>query len=230
MRIAFVGDVHGNTSYIRSLRKPLKHFEVDLVIQVGDMGILWEHENPDDCPVVDAVKSLDTGWWFIDGNHDNHPNLRKVGEDITDRIKYIKRGSIKDIDGLKFGFLGGAYSIDKDYRIEGVDWWPEEQPTREEAEPLIGADLDVLVTHDIPSSFNPVKVFDVGPIHEEASRPTRDLVQEVMITSGARYVFSGHWHQRNVQMLRSTKATILDMENMPGNIEIYDTEDLHGTS
>lgn len=230
MRIAFVGDVHGNAYYIRSLRKLLKYFGVDLVIQVGDMGILWRDENPDDCPVVDAVKSLDTDWWFIDGNHDNHPNLRNVGEDITDRIKYMRRGSIKDIDGLNFGFLGGAYSVDKDYRTEGVSWWPEEQPTREEAEPLLRADLDVLVTHDIPSSFEPVKAFDVGPRHEEASKHTRDLIQEVMTASGARYVFSGHWHQRNVQMLGNTEATILDMENMPGNIEIYDTKDLHESS
>lgn len=230
MRIAFVGDVHGNIPYIRSLREPLEHFEVDLVIQVGDMGILWRHDNPDECPVTQAVNSLGVEWWFIDGNHDNHPNLRNRDPQITENIRYIPRGTVEEIDGVRFGFLGGAYSIDKDYRAEGWDWWPEEQPTREEAEPLIGANLDVLVTHDIPSSFNPVKFMDVGPIHEEASRPTRDLVQEVMITSGARYVFSGHWHQRNVQMLRSTKATILDMENRPGNIEIYDTEDLHESS
>lgn len=227
MRLAIIGDVHGNVAYIKSLKEYLETNEVERVIQVGDMGILWRHLDPAECPVVKAVESLNVEWWFIDGNHDNHENLRKVDTQITDKIKYLPRGTIEEIDGIKFGFLGGAYSIDKDYRAAGWDWWPEEQPTRAEAEPLMGAGLDVLITHDIPKMFEPVRTMNVGKEHEEASMPTRELIQEVMESNTPAHMFCGHWHQHNVQMLGLTKVTVLDMDEMPGNVMIYDTEDFH---
>lgn len=230
MRLAFIGDVHGNERYIRSLKGYLETNEVDRVIQVGDMGILWRHSDPDECPVTQAVESLGVEWWFIDGNHDNHVNLRNRDPQITDNIRYIPRGTVEEIDGVRFGFLGGAYSIDKDYRSEGLNWWPEETPTREEAEPLMGEDLDILVTHDIPDTFKPARYMNVGAEHEAASKPTRELIQEVVNATNPAHVFSGHWHQHNVQMVGTTKMTILDMENMPGNVLVYDTKDFHEPS
>lgn len=230
MRLAFIGDVHGNVPYIESLKGYLETNEVDRVIQVGDMGILWRHNNPDECPVTQAVETLGVEWWFIDGNHDNHPNLRNRDPQITEKIRYIPRGTIEEIDGIKFGFLGGAYSIDKDYRAEGWDWWPEEMPTREEAEPLMDKGIDVLVTHEIPDSFKPAKYMNVEKKHEDASKPTRELVEEVMLSNNPQHVFCGHWHQHNVQMLGTTKVTVLDMENMPGNVLVYDTKDFHEPS
>jgi len=230
MRIAFVGDVHGNVFHIASLKGYLESNDVELVIQVGDMGILWNNDDPSECPVTQAVESLGIPWWFIDGNHDNHPNLRKVGPQITDNIRYLPRGTIEEVDGIRMGFLGGAYSIDKDIRTEGVDWWPEEQPTREEAEPLMDQGLDVLVTHEIPESFKPTKFMDVGKVHEEASKPTRELIEEVMLSNSPNHMFCGHWHQHNVQMVGTTKVTVLDMENRPGNVLVFDTKDFHEPS
>ena len=47
---------------------------------------------------------------------------------------HLMRGQIFTIDGLKFFTFGGAYSIDKMSRAEGISWFPEEIPSREEYE------------------------------------------------------------------------------------------------
>ena len=52
--------------------------------------------------------------------------------------------------------LGGAYSIDRYARTEGVDWFPEEIPSREEYEEGLdnlekcGYRVDYIITHTAP--------------------------------------------------------------------------------
>ena len=53
---------------------------------------------------------------------------------IEDNMIHLMRGQIFTIDGLKFFTFGGAYSIDKMSRAEGISWFPEEIPSREEYE------------------------------------------------------------------------------------------------
>lgn len=227
MRILFLGDVHGNAEYIRSLKDYISEQEIDRIIQVGDLGILWDTTDPDKCEVAQAIHELDTEFWFIDGNHDNHHNIRGMDQQITDLIRYIPRGSVEEIDGLKFGFLGGAYSIDKKWRTKDVDWWDIEEPTEEEAELLLDKDLDILITHDAPYSVHPLKLVQLPKNEEEASEKTRILIDKVMYNNNPSRVFCGHWHQNHIEMVGSTKVTILDMEDAPGNIMIFDTKELH---
>ena len=51
---------------------------------------------------------------------------------INDSIIHLMRGQVFTIDGLKFFTMGGATSIDKHRRKEGVSWWKEEMPSRKE--------------------------------------------------------------------------------------------------
>ena len=60
------------------------------------------------------------------------------------------------VDGTCFFAFGGAYSIDKMYRTEGVSWFPEEISTRAEYEEgwhnLEKADfkVDYILSHSGP--------------------------------------------------------------------------------
>ena len=80
---------------------------------------------------------------FIDGNHENFEQLNSYAVEqwnggkvhiIEDNMIHLMRGQIFTIDGLKFFTFGGAYSIDKMSRAEGISWFPEEIPSREEYE------------------------------------------------------------------------------------------------
>ena len=71
---------------------------------------------------------------------------------LRSNIRILPRGGRAVIDGLTVGGLGGAFSVDYEHRIEGKDWWRNEEPTSEEATAL-SADgpLDLLITHDAPA-------------------------------------------------------------------------------
>jgi hypothetical protein len=96
---------------------------------------------------------------WVDGNHENHTKLRSdysPREDgmveVRPNIIYIPRGTRWEWGGVSFLGIGGAYSIDKSMRTEGISWWPEELITDEEVEAAIeGGEVDVVVSHDVPS-------------------------------------------------------------------------------
>ena len=45
---------------------------------------------------------------------------------------FAKDGEIYNIEGTKHLVIGGAYSVDKFYRLaHNYGWWPDEQPTKE---------------------------------------------------------------------------------------------------
>jgi hypothetical protein len=62
-----------------------------------------------------------------------------------------------ELEGKLFGFLGGAESVDKAFRTEGLSWWKEERITEEDVEFLINnvgdRQLDYLITHTCTDSF-----------------------------------------------------------------------------
>ena len=66
------------------------------------------------------------------------------------------RGEIYDIYEKKFFVFGGARSVDKDRRTEGVSWWKEEEPTAEEIEHgqkvlhQFADQIEYIITHEPP--------------------------------------------------------------------------------
>lgn len=62
-------------------------------------------------------------------------------------------GQFLEIEGKTIFTFGGATSIDRDYRIEGRSWWPQELPTYDELDEGIanlkryGNKVDYIITH-----------------------------------------------------------------------------------
>lgn len=157
--ILFVGDGHGDLWFYTWVIDKAVEMGVDHIVSAGDFGY-WEH-------TVRGMQFLDTlnhqlelaglEIWFVDGNHENHALLRtyEPREDglvnIRDNIVYIPRGARWVWARTTFMGIGGAYSIDKDGRTEGVSWWPEETITDAEVFRCVdGGPVDVVVSHDVP--------------------------------------------------------------------------------
>ena len=132
-KIAFLGDLHGNTNnayklidYIMEQDNP------DLLIQVGDMGVMGELFEKYLNKLNKKLESYNIELWFIDGNHENFNwLLNKVKNphglnSITSKIKYIPRGTMLTLGNKHFYFCGGAFSIDKFMRTIYKSWWPQE--------------------------------------------------------------------------------------------------------
>lgn len=165
MSIFITGDTHGDFDIEKlSLKNFPEQEELtkdDYLIVAGDFGAVWDGGEKDE-KLLDWYEANNYTTLFVDGNHENHELLNSYPsyEWNGGRVHYIRpsiihlmRGQVYDIDGLRFFTMGGGYSVDKEYRVPGRTWWPEEMPSRaeyEEAERNLKAaewEVDYVVTH-----------------------------------------------------------------------------------
>lgn len=148
--------------------------------------------------------------FFVDGNHEDY---RMVGaypktepKQIAPNLTYVPRGSVLYVENARVGFLGGAGSIDYNYRTKDSDWWPDaEQIQDSEVERLLFAgEVDILVTHTPPRSIID-QFFDTSPIKAQMARrmfgaapdwvdPSADKVQRVWEALQKPPLYCGHMH------------------------------------
>lgn len=142
--IYITGDTHGNIDIAKlTSEKFLEGKNLtrnDYVIICGDFGMVWDDRKAD----LYWRKWLDDKSWttlWVDGNHENYDLLKNYKVDkwnggkvqyIMPNIIHLMRGQVYTIDGYNFFTMGGASSHDKEYRTEGISWWPEELPSTKE--------------------------------------------------------------------------------------------------
>jgi hypothetical protein len=136
----FIGDVHGKISQYRNIIRELEGPS----IQVGDMGLGFKGVRlyPEGCMASGKHK-------FIRGNHDSPQECMK-------HRHYLGHwGVLKDGDRSIF-YLGGAWSIDQQWRIPGISWWPDEELSQVDLHAAYmdycNAKPDIVATHEAPSN------------------------------------------------------------------------------
>ena len=167
-RLFVTGDIHGSTS-IRKLNK--SNFlegqnltKDDTVIILGDFGLLWDNSNQDKY-WLDWLEAREWTTMFIDGNHENFNLIDKlemveymgnmVGK-VRNSVFHIPRGTVLEIDNKLLYCFGGAESTDREFRIEGKDWWKDELPTHTEMNrgiinlEAVNYCVDYVLTHTCP--------------------------------------------------------------------------------
>lgn len=165
----FIGDVHGAFDtylwVVNKMQLPKDRYEVaygnkdempaylqklsdeladmvsngmDCSIQLGDMGI-FRKQCYEYIPAMKVHK-------FIRGNHDN-PELCKKHPNYLGDVGYV--------DKLEMFYVSGGFSIDRDRRTEGVDWWQDEEISYSELKQSIEKYGDVkpriVISHEAPS-------------------------------------------------------------------------------
>ena len=104
----------------------------------------------------------------------------------------------KIIDGLKVFTFGGAYSIDKMSRAEGISWFPEEIPSREEYEEgwknLEKEDfqVDYILTHTAPRDV--AAAMGYGELSDDEVE-LRQYLQRVADETEFQKWYFGHFHE-----------------------------------
>jgi predicted phosphodiesterase len=195
-----VGDIHGKFDMFRTKMKHFnKLFPTDSVLQVGDLGIGFPKSQstvlPSHCK-------------FIRGNHDhpleckNHPN-------------YLGDYGITSIDGHKIFYLGGAWSIDRAYRKEGVTWWPDEELSIAELndalELFIKEKPEIVITHDGPNQITHYLLnrflINIGENREQSVIPTRtgQALSAMFDNHQPKLWLFGHWHTSWTKKIKDTQ-------------------------
>ncbi|WP_354214489.1 metallophosphoesterase [Arthrobacter sp. UYCo732] len=236
-KVLVAGDWHGNTRWMRQVLACAARDGYKAIIHVGDLKVLWPDEYPDfpepGCFTADLATDLEELGLvliFADGNHDAHPILRKLTLNndgfgvISDRLLYAPRGHRWSIRGVRFGALGGAYSIDKAFLTPGWDWFEGEEVVPSDVETLGSATLDVLITHDVPAGIDVETTLRLPEAIERESYIVRSLLRDAVRITEPKLVFSGHWHQRRTGLMpgMETRAHVLDREFHDGNLVSLD--------
>lgn len=161
--IYVTGDTHGLLDFSKLHIFAGNHPELtkdDFVIVAGDFGALWSNEST--VERLNHYVKLPFTVLFVDGNHENFDILNSYPVEIwkggkvhkiDSGVIHLMRGQVFEIEGNTIFTFGGATSVDKDLRVEGVSWWKQEMPTFEELDEgianlkRIGGKVDYIITH-----------------------------------------------------------------------------------
>jgi predicted phosphodiesterase len=236
--LLLAGDTHGNTSHVRYLIDVAHRHGIDRIFQVGDFGA-WEHV-PDGRAFFDNVDKYArrrgvTVYW-LDGNHDKTSLiLERYGNELDDEgflrcrenVRYAPRGHRWTWGGVRFIALGGAYSVDKPWRVKeerakahalaekaarygsgkstdttGTLWFPEEELTDAELAAALAdpTPVDVMLTHDKPRAADPQ--WNRKDLAE--CWPNQDRIQAAVRALRPRLLVHGHLHYPYRDQIRSS--------------------------
>lgn len=207
------GDTHGTLDINKVVRffddHEDEYNEDDYLIICGDVGVCGF--SPDvEKETRRILRELPVTVLFIDGNHEHHERLNDYPVDewmggkvhfIEPEIIHLMRGQVYDIDGTRFFTFGGAYSVDRYVRTEGIDWFPEEIPSREEYEEGLdnlekcGYRVDYIITHTAPSEVAAALGYGEESLDEVA---LRRYLQQIADETEYNLWFFGHFHEDEV--------------------------------
>jgi Calcineurin-like phosphoesterase len=211
-RVLVAGDWHGNREWalnvIRRVPELLPGEQKRLILHLGDFGIWPGTEGRQYLGSVAAVLDLvNAELWFVDGNHEDFPQLaRMAGGTLPDgrvavhaNIYHLPRGHRWQWHGRTWLACGGGVSLDKAGRVEGRDWWPEEEITSgQETAIIAGGHADVMMCHDCPSGV--AHDFPRPPswwAPEDLSRNSahRERLQRITDAVRPAHLMHGHLHR-----------------------------------
>jgi len=213
-KIAFVGDVHGQTAQMLHACVTAHNHGATHILQLGDFGI-WDKDTEFLNTVNKYLQDNAMQLYFIDGNHENFPRLyaHPLAEDgtrsVRTNIHHLPRGFVFTWDDFTFMAMGGAYSIDRRFRTLNRDFWTEELITDNDIATARanakGRVIDVLLTHDSPAGA-PNSITDdlasqakaawfFGENHLEGCNEHRERLRLVAQAADPAFIAHGHYHK-----------------------------------
>lgn len=225
MKILMLGDTHGDFSAVKLALEAAQVRGCEVVIQLGDFGFGWDlHRDPGEqfpARVNALAKQFKMSFMWCDGNHEGFDELERIvdmasssPQQMGSNLWYLPRGCMFEIAGVQFLALGGAYSIDKDHRVEGVSWWRQEMITNADVERCFqvleeNGQPHVMIAHDVPEGIFPFDLYMHGK-HGADSRANRVAVRAVFDRARPLMYFHGHYHRRYVTQYNETSVMGLD--------------------
>ena len=210
--IYYTGDTHGDVEKLFKFKERFGLTADDTIVILGDAG--WNYDQgPHDLLVKSLLKQMGVTVFSIHGNHEERPyNLpyyhetewrggKVYVEDEYPNILFAKDGEIYDLDGHKAIVIGGAYSVDKTFRLaHGYNWFPSEQPDNEIKARVearlgsIGWTIDLVLSYTCPQKYVPVEAFMSCIDQTTIDRSTEEWLDTIEDRLTYTQWLCGHWH------------------------------------
>lgn len=126
---------------------------------------------------------------------------KRYFSDFSDQFwQFAKDGELYDLEGYKTLVLGGAYSVDKFYRLEcGARWFADEQIAPERRKAILEqittfGQLDLVLSHTCPYSWQPTDLFLNGLDQSTVDNSMEKWLEEVETRLNYRHWLFAHFH------------------------------------
>ena len=211
--ILYTGDIHGQTTRISLMIRRMKLSADDVIVILGDVGLNYYGNKRGDWDRKWRLNREGVPILCIHGNHEQRPstipsyNVREwhegkvyVEEEFPNLLFAID-GEVYNLGGHRAIAIGGAYSVDKYYRLaRGLHWFADEQPdeaTKARVEAKLDEldwKVDIVMSHTCPSRFVPTEAFIQGLDQSTVDRSTEEWLDLIAEKLDYKRWFCGHWH------------------------------------
>lgn len=197
-KVRLIGDIHGDWNFY----KDFLLLPTTPSIQVGDFGYGFNH--PKDELMLDWQKE-NLQHKFIRGNHDDKCQCLRSESYIPDGF-WDKQNNIM--------YVGGAWSIDYGMRVEGVDWWEDEECSTDTFKTIYNTYVEVkpriMITHDAPLQIPRWTGLLQKGEFQMVTRTGLWLERMLRAHRPDLWVF-GHWHKSVDKTLEGTRFVCLNI-------------------
>ncbi len=212
MNIYLTGDTHGAFGRVIAFCERMHTTKEDLLIILGDAGLNY-YLNDRDEMLKELLDTIPITLLCIHGNHEQRPFTINTYEEQSwhggtvylerkhPNLLFAKDGEIYDLNGKKAIAIGGAYSVDRLYRImHGLPWYNNEQPSDEikvYVEKQLaneGWKIDYVLSHTVPLAYEPIEVFLPGINQSSVDKTTECWLDDIEKKLTYERWFAGHYH------------------------------------
>ena len=160
----FLGDVHAESPLMRDFLNS----EEKYCLQLGDFGFIFKYNDWKWNRFLNHfAKNYPNKMIFtVLGNHENYDSIEKMPvkdmfgarcRKIRSNVYAVERGEILSVEGLNILCIGGADSIDKAWRQDGISWWAQEKisdtDVKKTVEKGLTCSFDMVCSHAMPAFF-----------------------------------------------------------------------------
>lgn len=226
--IYITGDTHRDFSRFYKLKKDSNN----MLIVLGDVGINY-YLNEEDKNYKEYLKKLKLKLLCVRGNHEERPENISTYKEVEmfggkvfieeeySNLIFAKDGEIYNIDGKKILVIGGAYSVDKQYRLlHGYKWFKDEQLTKKEMDTILdkvkGKHFDIVLTHTCPYKYEPREVFMQGLDQSKVDKSMEHFLDKIEEDINYDKWYCGHYH---------IEKQVDKLEFMFGRIKIFNKDE-----
>lgn len=214
--IYITGDTHARFERVVDFCNKMKTTKEDILIILGDAGINY-YNGKKDILLKKLLADLPITLFCIHGNHEIRPN-KIEGYKLVDykggkvwvqeefpNLLFAKDGEIFEFKIGNFLYktivIGGAYSVDKYYRLmRGWNWFDDEQPNEEiknfveEQLELENWEIDIVLSHTCPLKYEPIEWFLKGLDQSTVDKSTEEWLDTIENSTRYKKWYCGHYH------------------------------------
>lgn len=216
MNFLITGDCHRKFSRFKALQGMP---ESTGIIILGDVGLNYTLDGNDHATKNALCRDYPFTFYCVRGNHEARPGT-KLGmtlihdenvdgpvwiEEEFPRIRYFCDWGFYTINGLRTLVIGGAYSVDKPYRVaQGWRWFEDEQLKPFERDACLrnakDREFDLVLSHTCPSTFQPTDLFLRGLDQSSVDDTMEAWMEELAVKVKWNVWLFGHYHADRIEL------------------------------